>query len=66
MTNSHTRRNVFILALCQALAMTAMTITITVTALNGEALLTDKAVGDGAARPAGAGDHADDDSRPPR
>ena len=43
MTNSHTRRNVFILALCQALAMTAMTITITVTALNGEALLTDKA-----------------------
>jgi MFS family permease len=42
MTVSHTRRNVLILALCQALAMTAMTITITVTALNGEALLTDK------------------------
>ncbi len=36
MIASHTRRNVFILALCQALAMTAMTITITVTALNGE------------------------------
>ena len=42
-TKSPIRRNVFILALCQALAMTAMTITITVTALNGEALLTDKA-----------------------
>ena len=43
MTASHTRRNVLILAFCQALAMTAMTITVTVTALNGEALLTDKA-----------------------
>lgn len=43
MTQSLLRRNVFILALCQALAMTAMTITITVTALNGEELLTDKA-----------------------
>ncbi|HZF34329.1 MAG TPA: MFS transporter [Candidatus Angelobacter sp.] len=43
MIDSTVRRNVFILALCQALAMTAMTITITVTALNGEALLTDKA-----------------------
>jgi predicted MFS family arabinose efflux permease len=41
-TKSAVRRNVFILALCQALAMTAMTITITVTALNGDALLTDK------------------------
>ncbi|MEX2649533.1 MAG: MFS transporter [Alphaproteobacteria bacterium] len=36
------RRNVTVLALCQALAMSAMTITITVTALNGEALATDK------------------------
>lgn len=43
MIGSAVRRNVFILALCQALGMTAMTITITVTALNGEALLTDKA-----------------------
>src|SRR5882672_8765488 len=42
MIDSTVRRNVFILALCQGLAMTAMTITITVTALNGEALLTDK------------------------
>jgi predicted MFS family arabinose efflux permease len=42
MIGSAVRRNVFILALCQALAMTAMTITITVTALNGETLLTDK------------------------
>ena len=42
MSHSAVRRNVFILALCQALAMTSMTITITVTALNGEALLTDK------------------------
>jgi MFS family permease len=36
------RRNVLVLALCQALSMTAMTITITVTALNGEALLVEK------------------------
>jgi predicted MFS family arabinose efflux permease len=41
-TKSAVRRNVAVRALCQALAMTAMTITITVTALNGEALLTDK------------------------
>ena len=41
-TDPAVRRNVFILALCQALAMTAMTITITVTVLNGKALLTDE------------------------
>ena len=41
-SNTAVRRNVFILALCQGLAMTDMSITITVTALNGEALLTDK------------------------
>jgi len=43
MTGSVVRRNVLVLALCQALSMTAMTITVTVTALNGEALLTEKA-----------------------
>lgn len=43
MTKSQVRRNVLVLALCQALSMTAMTITVTVTALNGEALVTAKA-----------------------
>jgi MFS family permease len=43
MNRATVRRNVLILALCQALAMTAMTITMTVTALNGEELLIDKA-----------------------
>lgn len=42
MITSVVRRNVLVLALCQALSMTAMTITVTVTALNGEALLTEK------------------------
>lgn len=37
------RRTVFVLAMCQALAMTGMTITVTVTALNGETLAADKA-----------------------
>ncbi|MGH6927581.1 MAG: MFS transporter, partial [Dongiaceae bacterium] len=43
MTTSQVRRNVLVLALCQAVSMTAMTITVTVTVLNGEALVTDKA-----------------------
>jgi predicted MFS family arabinose efflux permease len=43
MTNPATRRNVVVLALCQALSMTAMTITITVTALNGAELLINEA-----------------------
>ena len=38
-----THRNVLVLALCQALSMTAMSITATITALNGEALATDAA-----------------------
>ena len=42
MSPSAVHRNVLVLALCQALSMTAMTITVTVTALNGEALLTEK------------------------
>ncbi len=37
------RRTIFVLAMCQALAMTGMTITVTVTALNGETLAIDKA-----------------------
>jgi MFS family permease len=37
------RLTVFLLAFCQALAMTGMTITVTVTALNGEMLAEDKA-----------------------
>jgi predicted MFS family arabinose efflux permease len=43
MTTSQVRRNVFVLALCQALSNTAMTVTVTVTALNGDALVTEKA-----------------------
>lgn len=39
----NTRRNVLILALCQALSMTIMSISMTVTALNGEELAPDKA-----------------------
>lgn len=38
MSSTATRRNVLILALCQALSMTIMTISMAVTALNGEAL----------------------------
>lgn len=43
MIDRTTRRSVLTLAVCQALAMSAMTITITVTALNGEMLAADKA-----------------------
>ena len=43
MTDSTTRRNVLILALCQALSMTIMSISMTVTALNGEELAPNKA-----------------------
>ena len=43
MTTPQVRRNVFVLALCQALSNTAMTVTVTVTALNGDALVTQKA-----------------------
>lgn len=43
MSPAATRRNVLILALCQALSMTIMTISMSVTALNGEELAPDKA-----------------------
>jgi MFS family permease len=43
MSRSAVRRNVLILALCQALTMTIMSISITVTALNGEELAPDPA-----------------------